>query len=134
MFYEIIFETGNHSVAQYGSDEEARDAVLSHHNRALKGEKAQATNQEMGPAERVKKVLKYDSHPVDYTASQAAVASDVSAAVEEAINENKIGDLVSVPEVAAAVREISSPLVDSGPHESNYKMPESGELTGDWNE
>ena len=130
MFYEIIFETGNHSIAFYESDEEAVNAISTHHHRAKSGMLAQSTNPQMGPAERIKRVLKYDQHPANYGESQAVVVSDVTGAVEEAVNKHRMGDLVSVPEVAAALRSITDPTVDSSPHESNYKMQEVGELTG----
>lgn len=128
MFYEIIYETGNNSIASYENDEEAIRAISEHHRRAKNGEEAQASNPQMGPAERIVKVLKYDEHPATYLESQAVVATDVMAAVEEAINKYRVGDMVSVPQVAQAVREITSPVVDSEKHESNYKMEERGKL------
>ena len=128
MFYEIIYETGNHSIAMYESDDEAIRAISEHHRRAKNGEKAQATNEQMGPAERIVKVLKYDEHPADYSASGAVDSQDVTAAVEKAIADKGHGGLVSVMEVAAAVRDVSSPTVDSAPHDSNYKMKEVGNL------
>jgi hypothetical protein len=36
-FYEVIFETGNHSLAQYENDEEAQSALKAHHERATQG-------------------------------------------------------------------------------------------------
>lgn len=130
MFYEIIYETGNHSIANYSSDEEANRAIGEHHRRAKSGEPANSTNPQMGPAERVVKVLKYDTHPGDYTASQAVDVSELMDAVQKAVEEKKVGDMVSIPEVAAAVRDLSDPGVDSAPHESNYKQQDKGELTG----
>jgi len=127
-YYEIIYETGNHSVAAYEDDAEAISAISEHHRRAKSGEKAQQTNPDMGPAERIAKVLKYDEHPINFNESQVATKEDITAAVDSAISEHGVGDLVSVQQVAASVRDISSPVVDSGPHESNYKMAETGEL------
>lgn len=127
-FYEIIFETGNHSIAMYEDDDEASRALTEHHRRAKAGEAAQATNEQMGPAERVAKVLKYDQHPAEYMLTQTVSVEELETAVSEAINANKVGDLVSVPEVALAVAMATSPVAISGPHDSNYKMEESGRL------
>lgn len=130
MFYEIIYETGRNSIANYNDDDEARAAVGEHHRRAIHGELAQMSNEQMGPAERVVKVLKYNEHPADYGASQAVSIDEVRAAVDEALDKHAVGDMVSVPEVAASIRDITRPTVESGPHESNYKMSEVAELTG----
>lgn len=131
-FYEIIYETGNYSVACYENDDEALQAISEHHRRAVSGEPAQATNSQMGPAERIVKVLKYDEHPANFLESQAVPVGDVTSAVEEAISKFKVGDLVSVPEIAGAVREMTSPLIeDSAPHESNYKMDSVDELSSE---
>jgi hypothetical protein len=128
-FYEIIYETGNNSIASYENDEEAMSAVKAHHERAKQGQAAQASNPEMGPAERIARVLKYDEHPATYMESQAVKAGEVQAVVNAAA----VGDLVSVPEIAAAVRDITSPVVSGDAHDSNYKMPEVDELSG-WDE
>ncbi len=128
MFYELIFENGSYSIAEYADDDEARRAVETHHNRAKNGEIGGPAG---NPAERIFKVLKYNKHPQDFTESQAVEVSDIRDAVDKAINDKAVGNLVSVPEVAAAIRDVSSSTVISGPHESNYKMPEVGELTFD---
>ncbi len=39
-WYEIVYETGNHSVAFYGSDDEANVALNAHQERARSGETA----------------------------------------------------------------------------------------------
>jgi hypothetical protein len=130
VYYEIIFETGSHSIAYYESDEEAITAIGAHHDRALRGMAAQASNPQMGPAERIKRVLVYNEHPASFMASQAVPVSDITSAVDEALKTHSVGDLASVPQIAAAIRDITRPTVDSGPHESSYKMPENNELTG----
>lgn len=128
MFYEIIYETGNHSLASYDSDDEAMRAVSEHHRRATSGERAQESNPQMGPAERIAKVLKYKEHPATLNESQAVDAVEVKKAVNDAIERLTVGNLVSIPELESAVREITSPLVESPPHESNYKMEDNGQL------
>jgi hypothetical protein len=128
-FYEIIFETGNHSVAFYEDDAEAERAIGAHHARAKAGEPAMADNPQMGAAERVNKVLKYDEHPADYNLTQTATPEEVKAVVDEALTASAVGDMVSIPEIAAVVRDISNPIAsDSDRLESNYKMAETGEL------
>lgn len=129
MFYELIFETGNSSIAEYADDNEALTAIREHHTRATKGEHAQASNPGMGPAERIARVLKYNVHPVELNESQAMNVEELTALVVEAVKEKAVGDLVSVPEVASAVRDLTNPVVvDSAPHDSNYKMAEVAEL------
>lgn len=129
MFYEVIYETGNHSMASYDTDDEAREALEEQHRRAQEGEKGGPTGH---AAERIVKVLKYDSHPASLNESQALPASEVIAAFNKCVSEKAVGDLVSVPEIAASLRELTSPVVESGPHESNFKAEESAELSGAW--
>jgi hypothetical protein len=126
-FYEVIYETGDYSVAQYDDDEEAVRALSAHHTRAVKGEKFQTRSPQdtpAGPATRIKRVLKYDDHPNEFNPAgliNAEVANKVVANVG-------LGDQVSVHEATAALRDELSPTVDSEPHESNFKMQEVSEL------
>lgn len=93
-WYELVYETGNHSVAYYEDDEEMLSAVSAHHARAVAGERGNSlgTSNETGapipglPAERIKVVYQYKKHPGD------------------------TGD--------------EDPRVDTPPHESNYAMKE----------
>lgn len=133
-FYEIIFETGNYSIAMYDDDDEAIRAISEHHKRAKSGEPAQLGSPEQGSAERIVKVLKYDQHPADYKMDGTATPEEITAAVNKAIDEKSLGGIVSVEEVALAVKEVSD-SVEKGtaPHESNYKMKEIAALeTGLW--
>lgn len=128
MFYEIIYETGDHSIAFYEDDDEAVGAIAEHHSRAKRGLKAQSTNDQMGPAVRIVKVFKYDRHPADFNLTGTVSTDELTDAVDEAIDTKKVGDQVSVNEIAAAIRTIADPVVNSAPHESNYKMTETGRL------
>ena len=130
MFYEIIYETGDHSVAMYKDDAEAIGAISEHHNRAKKGGPQNASHPDLGPATRIAKVLKYEVHPVDLYESQALDKEDVTAAVTEAIERLSVGGLVSIPELQSEVRMLTETTVNSEPHESNYKMEEVGKLEG----
>lgn len=130
MFYEIIYETGNHSIASYEDDTEAIRAIGEHHRRAKAGEKAQESNPEMGPAERIVKVLKYDEHPGTAFDSNVATEEEIADVVNIVVTKKGHGGVVSLGEVAAAVRNISNPTVDSKPHDSNYKLEEVGTLEG----
>jgi len=123
VFAEIIYETGAHSIACYDSDEELLSAVSEHHKRAAEGGKASDGSQ--NAAERIVKVLKYDRHPADETSVSSEVAlEEVKAAVEA----NSADGAVDVNALAAAVRELATPVVTSDPHESNYKLEEVEEL------
>jgi hypothetical protein len=126
-YYEVIFETGEHSIAFYEDDNEAASALAAHHSRALKGELFQTRSPQdtpAGPATRIKRVFKYDEHPVEYTASGLVSVDEAKAAIDRVA----VGDQVSVWESSAAIRELVNAEVNTAPHESNYKAPESGEL------
>lgn len=110
MYYEVIYEDGSHSVACYDDDEEALAAVEAHHARAVAGESAMEGVDR--PAGRVVKLFAYDEHPADYRGD--IDVSKLSGTAEEMILQ---------------MRESESPVVNSGPHESNYKA-EGREL--DW--
>jgi hypothetical protein len=84
MYYEVIYETGAHSIAQYDSDEEAISAITEQHNRAkngMLGGPAGTTH----PAERIVRVLKYHRHPVELNEAQLANADDMSAKLGEIV-------------------------------------------------
>lgn len=125
-YYEIIYETGTYSVAEYASDDEAVSAVKAQHDRAINGEKGGPSEH---PAERISRVLKYDAHPADETTSQVLTPADVTAIVKQVAQ----GDMVSVPELGAALRDAVSPIVEGRPHDTNYFAKESAELpSSDW--
>lgn len=140
-FYETIFETGSKSVAFYDDDEEALAAAQAHHERAKKGEPGRGKSTPRNdldsdsqqhvtdyPAERIVKLLKYDKHPVDLTEDQT-MSSDVARKEVDAMLKDKAG-VVNIMELAAQVRDLASPLVDTpGVHESMYKMKEAEVLT-----
>lgn len=129
-FYEVIFETGVHSVANYEDDNEALRALEAHNTRAMKGEVGGPTGH---AAERVKRVLKYDKHPAEVGENQNVEVNALKEQVGAVIDNAALGDEVSVPEVAAGIRNITSPLImDNAPFESDYIMAESGELKGSW--
>lgn len=140
MYYEVIYESGAHSVAEYADDDEALSAINAHVERAKAGEPATAssttrTDVEPGPtttwpAERVVKVLVYDRHPDDYSSDANNVTADVANKTVADIAKglaDKNG-VVSMQELAVAVAQSTNPRVDSKPHETNYKMKEVREL------
>lgn len=120
-FYEVIYETGEYSIMQCDSDEEALSGVAEQHRRAMSG---QAGGPGGWPATRVARVLKYDDHPGELLASGMVSVKDAKAAVDSVA----MGDQVSVWEVSAAMRDLCSPLVEGEPHDSNYKAKETSEL------
>lgn len=143
-FYEVIYEDGTHSVMSGESDKEALDAIREAHRRAvngLPGGASLSTPHPGGndptippdrtyPATRVKRVLKYDRHPADYGAAQVVAVEEVQKRFTDALDKVKKGDMVDVPALQAEIWETTYPMLDSGPHESNYKMPEVEELSG----
>jgi hypothetical protein len=123
MIYEVIWEDGSHSLANYEDDDEMKSAVLGHHNRAKAGESGGPAG---GPAGRITKVLRYASDPAE---SEDALSSDVAkaelgAAIDSAADENGV---LALSELHAIVGAIRSSQVESGPHDSNYKMEAEAE-------
>ena len=128
-FYEIIYEPGTFSVANYATNEEALAAVEAHNSRAVKAEIGGPSGHR---AERVVRVLKYDKHPSEYNVDQTMGAEVALESVREAVESTTESGVVSVPVLAAAVRDMTNPVADTPPHESNFKMPETEELTLPW--
>lgn len=124
-FYEVIYETGAFSVACYADDYEATQAVAEQHRRAIEGEPGGPTGHS---AERIVKVLVYDAHPQDAYESQAVSVDAVKVEFDKALADLPVGDLISVPELTARLRDLTSPTVDSKAHESNYKAKETREM------
>lgn len=124
MFVEIIYETGAKSVAFYESDEEMMEGLEAHHTRAKNGE-AGRDGDNAHPAERIKEVQVYNKHPQDLNEDQTMSADVMAKEVQEAIKRLSQAGSVSITEVAAAVRDLSSPVVPlegSKPHDSMFKM------------
>jgi hypothetical protein len=140
-FYEIIYETGNKSLASYDSDEEAEKALTEHHRRAMTGEPATPLSTARpdvpgGPittwvAERIKKVLVYDTHPGDYLGDQVVQADDVRAAFEKAVADKSMQGMVHLPTVLADVRDMTNAVHVQTPEnrqDSQFKQKEDREL------
>jgi len=141
-YYEIIYEPGTISVAQYESDEEALSALKAHNERAKTGmpatpQSTARTDLAPGdvatvgtwPAERIKRVLVYDQHPGDYAIGDLVDAEALKASVTEAIDASGMQGSVHAPTVALAVVDAANPLKDrESVHDSQYKMQEGREL------
>lgn len=130
MYYEVIYEDGFHSVANYDSDEQALSALGAHHERATKGELAYAGGDSQTPkAVRVVKVFVYDVHPDTYNEEQMLTDDELLKMVKEFSKDHPV---VFVPEFIGELRSAIHPQKESGAHESNYKMPEARELELTW--
>lgn len=128
-YYEVIYENGSHSIMYCEDDAEASGGVDEQHRRATEG----ASGGPAGlPAERVNRVLVYNVHPQDLHESGLLPVEDVKKQLLAEIDANSMGGQVSVNALAVRVRDMTSPVVESGPHESNYAMPEERELEGTW--
>ena len=128
-FYEIVFETGRSSVAQYDSDEEAFSAAGEQDKRAREGQQA---GPQGGPAERVAKLYKYDRHPNDYNVEQTMSADVAKSEIDTLITAlTDANGVVAVDQLAAEVRGLSHPMVTAkeSAHDSNFKMQEATVLT-----
>ena len=120
--WEVIYETGSHSVVQPENEEDAKEALKEQHRRASAGEQGGPTGH---AAERVKRVLVYDDHPANILNTMHK--DEALARAKEVVNE--LADENGVVDLSAVGREIEyRPRVESGPHESNYRMDETDEL------
>lgn len=129
-YYEVIYETGAHSVVSGEDDKEVLKGIKAQHERAVNGEPGGPAGH---PAERVKAVLKYDKHPGDYGAegsvSKEVLKSELNTLTTGLADENGV---VSVEQMAAGVRSISS-AIDHGAlaesrHASMFKAKEVASL------
>lgn len=123
MYYEIIYENGEVSVANYDSDEDALAAVTEQHDRAKAGG---LNGPQGGPASRIVKVLVYSSHPGDYGTEGGMAADEVKSSVTALL---KGVDVVDVQQLAMNVSALNHPMVTpETPHDSRFKMQEDREL------
>jgi hypothetical protein len=120
-FYEVIYEDSTYSVAQYADDDEAVLAVGAHHERAKAGGPALESSPEVGKAVRVVKLFRYERDPGSATEDQALSEDVAKKEVEDALKNSTHDGVTDLRELSARIRDISNPLVVSGPHESNYK-------------
>ncbi len=129
-YFEVIYENGEHSVigSPEATEEDALKGIKEQHRRATAGESGGPAGQQ---AVRVKRVLVYDEHPGALYESQAVPVEVVQNWFKNAVSENQVGDLVSVPQLVAALRNGVDSMVVSGPHESNYKAQEASEIKSD---
>lgn len=126
-FYEICYETGRMSVAEYASDEEAQSALKAHNDRAVNGELGGPIGQ---PAERIAAVYVYKQHPNDFndvqTMSAEVLEKEVGGLIKSLADENGV---VAVDQLAVEVRAISHPMQEAKkPFGSVYRMKEQKSL------
>lgn len=122
MFYEVIYENGEVSVAEYATDEEALKAVTEQHNRAKAGLK---NGPQEAPASRITRVLVYPNHPGSYSGGGLA-ADEVQSAIKDML---KGVDVVDVQQLGVAVSSLNHPMKDAeNPHDSRFKQTEEREL------
>jgi len=123
MFYEIVYEDGTVSVADYPSDDAATAAVMEQHNRAKAGVK---NGPQEASATRVAKVFVYPTHPGDYGAGGGLAADEVLASVKDLL---KGRDAIDVQSLAVSVSALNHPMVNEAEaHESKFKMEADREL------
>lgn len=122
-FYEVIYENGEVSVAEYANDDEAVAAVTAQHERAKAGGK----NGPQGvPASRVVKVLVYDVHPGSLYEDETLSSDEVQAQVKDLLKDK---DVVNVPQLAEIVKSFTHPMRNpENPHDSRFRMDEDREL------
>ena len=121
-YAEVIFETGAHSICSVDDLDAFKEGLKIQHNRAATGERGGPVGH---PAERIVKVLLYDDHPAEYGAT--INSKELSKALEGVA----VGGEVSPVELRQVTGELMSPMFKAdevGPHDSAFKMKETGEL------
>jgi hypothetical protein len=142
-YAEVIYETGDKSVISFEDEDELKAGLFEQHRRAVNGEPGAAQDysvrDDLGaaeeaaahriatrPAERVKRVIIYDTHPADLV----PVGNDGNQPVD-AQQAHKLVDAMTrgdgslnMHQLTQALRDEVSPVypVDQGRHESMFKM------------
>lgn len=119
--WEVIYETGAHAVVRPENEEDAKEALAEQHRRALAGEPGGPTGH---AAERIKRVLVYDSHPGEVT--QNVSVDEAKARFAALLDEHAENGVVNLQQLGASIE--ARPRVASAPHESNYRAKETDEL------
>lgn len=126
-YYEIIYETGAHSISFAADDDEALSGIRAQHNRARSGLPGGPAG---NPGERVARVLKYKKHPATYGEAQTMtveglkkVVSDLAKGLADENGVVRTHDLTQ-----ALLLEHNAVIENSEPLETNYKMAEDEEL------
>lgn len=123
MYYEIVYEDGTGSVADYPDDDAARSAVLEQHNRAKTGQK---NGPQEGPANRVVKVYAYATHPGSLYEAGGITADELKSRMNELLEGH---DVIEPAAFALQVQSITHPMVfGAEAHESKFKMEADHEL------
>lgn len=128
MFYEVIYETGEMSVASYATDAEALSALGEQQRRAMSGLEA---GPQGGPATRISRVFKYTDHPAslneDGGLSGDVLLSSLKDLVKQYSDKNGV---VNVMAFAQAVPLLVHPgqTGEVAPHDSKFKMEAASEL------
>ena len=127
MFYEVIYETGEVSVADYPDDVAALGALKEQNDRAKQG---YAAGPQGGAASRISKVLKYNDHPGSLNEDGCLSAEVLTASLPDLIKQytDKNG-VVNVLAFGEGVSSLVYPMVTPDtPHGSRFKMAEDSEL------
>lgn len=122
-YYEIVYESGEVSVASYESDEEASRAILEQHNRAKSGLK---NGPQEAPASRIVHVWVYPTHPGSLYEAGGMASDEVKSAVADLL---KGKDVVDPAALALQLQSITHPMIpDAGVHDTRFKMEADREL------
>lgn len=128
MYYEIVYETGEMSVANYDNEAQALSALAEQQRRAVNGLEA---GPQGGPANRIARVFEYAAHPgslnEDGGLSADVLNSELKDLVKEYTDKNGV---VNVLVFAEAVAGLVHPMTagEVSPHDSKFKMTEAREL------
>ena len=130
-FYEIVYETGRMSVANYDDDAAAQAALKNHNDRAQSGESGGPLGQ---PAERIAAVYEYDKHPNEFNSDQTMSADVLITEITNIVNSLKDENgVVSVDRLATEVRGLTHPMNNAREgFGSFFKMKETKKLKTDF--
>lgn len=122
-FFEVIFETGEHSIMQADDQSYILSFANTHHARAKAGLPGGPAGY---PAERVVRILTYDEDPAELSASPFLSKDVAASTIKQAAS---ISTEDGVLDVNAFIHEMAPvAIVDTEAHESNYSAAETGEI------
>lgn len=128
-YWEVIYENGEHSIMSVEDEGEALAALEVQHERAKAGLPGGPTGH---PATRISRVLEYSQHPSEYGSNQNVSADEAKSRFADALKNATVDGVVNIGELESQMRELIYPMVDSEPHDSNYKMKEDREVKLAW--
>lgn len=132
MYAEVIYETGSKAVVSYDDINALKSGLSQQHQKAVRGNPGGPGSHQ---AERIKRVLLYDSHPGELYSSGLLPVEALKEHVNAYADSLQVDGQVSIWQLISKLRELISPLTnanETGPHDSMHLAVEKDELDLDF--